>query len=449
MNDFLPDLSDHCSITVAIGTKYMCSSMHSYNLLSKPSKVPWNDEISSTFEGLLQDKKSKVFLSQFNAQCMSSQESLDTAVDSLSSFLVGAALQAAGSSVQTKKPNIQCRSADRNWIFRKRSSTVRKPKWFDVSCETLQRQLRVTSRLLKIQPNNQYLKSKLFVECKEYKRLRQQKKRQHVQSMFVKLDEMHKSNPKGYMDLVKSLRDGSFDKKVAETTSHVSPESWKEHFQGLLGPVVDQSPSQDELITFVKENCDSAKSCLDQSISRCEVLGAISSLKNNKAISFDRVSNEMLKCSKLIIANQLTSVFNNILSSSIYLSAWNNGILTPLHKSGELSDPNNFWGIAVSSCLGKLFNKIVNTRLEKKCVKEGLINDSQGSSKKGSRTADHLLIIRQDQGDLCRSPEVLFVTKIEFLGHFSPRGCVIFFVPRGCMIFFVPRGCVIFFVPRG
>ena len=71
-----------------------------------------------------------------------------------------------------------------------------------------------------------------------------------------------------------------------------------------------------------------------------------------------------------------------------------NSILTPLHKTGELSDPNNFRGVAVSSCLGKLFNKILNTRLESKCVNEGLINDCQGSSKKGSRTANHLSIIR-------------------------------------------------------
>ena len=317
---------------------------------------------------------------------------MDTAVDSLSSFLVNAAAQAAGTPVGAAKLNFLSKSAHRNWKSKK-SSAVSKSKWFDRSCETIKKQLRITSRLLKMQTNNQYLKSKLFVECKDYKRLRQLKKRQYVQSMFVELDAMHKSNPKGYMDLVKSLRDGSFDKKVAETTSHVSPESWKNHFQDLLGPNVERTLSQEELIIFFSENCDKNKSCLDQPITKCEILRAVSGLKNNKAISFDRVSNEMLKSSKLIISNQLLYLFNGILSSSIYPSAWSNSILTPLHKSGELSDPNNFRGVAVSSCLGKLFNKILNTRLENKCLTKGLINDCQGSSKKGSRTADHLLII--------------------------------------------------------
>ena len=44
-----------------------------------------------------------------------------------------------------------------------------------------------------MQPINKYLKSKLFVECKEYKRLQE-----------IGLEEMHKRNPKGYMDFVKS-----------------------------------------------------------------------------------------------------------------------------------------------------------------------------------------------------------------------------------------------------
>ena len=86
------------------------------------------------------------------------------------------------------------------------------------------------------------------------------------------------------MDLVKSLRDGSFDKKIAETTSQVSPESWKHHFQGLLGPNIEQSFSQEELINFVSDNCDKTKSCLDQPITKSEILSAISGLKNNKAI---------------------------------------------------------------------------------------------------------------------------------------------------------------------
>ena len=58
------------------------------------------------------------------------------------------------------------------------------------------------------------------------------------------------------------------------------------------------------------------------------------------------------------------------------------------------SEPNNFRGISVSSCLGKLFNKLLQRRLEKHCNKNNFISDAQGSGKAGSRTSDHLLIVR-------------------------------------------------------
>ena len=132
---------------------------------------------------------------------------------------------------------------------------------------------------------------------------------------------------------------------------------------------------------------------MDNPFRRSEVLAAISCLKNNKAISFDRVSNEMLKSSKLVITNQLLLLFNSIVSSAVYPIARKKSILTPLHKANDVSDPNDFQGVAVTLCLRKLFNKLLNTRLENKYVKEKLINNCQGSGKKGSRTANHLSVI--------------------------------------------------------
>ena len=149
-----------------------------------------------------------------------------------------------------------------------------------------------------------------------------------------------------------------------------------------------------DMTSYVAVNCDRLKSGLDNPITQAEVVEEISNLENNKAVAFDRVSNEMLKAAKLVIAKPLLNLFNPILSSAIYPSAWKNDILSPLHKSGEKTDPNNFRGLAVSSCLGKLFNKILQRRLDKFCKKNQLISDLQGSGKSGSRTCDHLLVFR-------------------------------------------------------
>ena len=147
--------------------------------------------------------------------------------------------------------------------------------------------MRITSRLLKQQPKNPYIKGRLMQEFKNLKKLRRLKRKQYVNQVFTELDQLHSSNPKGYMDLVKSMRDGSFDKKVSDATSHVSPENWKAHFQGLIGPEIVASPAEDKMTSYIEQNYDSARSSLDRPFTRPELLSAISTLKNNKAICLD------------------------------------------------------------------------------------------------------------------------------------------------------------------
>ena len=204
---------------------------------------------------------------------------------------------------------------------------------------------------------------------------------------------MKNNNPREYMNIVKSLKSGSFDKKVSDDSSFVSPNDWQSHFQNLLGPKIPDDNDAD-LAAYIEENCDKVKSEIGLKITKSEFLSSVSSLDNNKSTSFDKISNEMLKTGKLILADPILTLFNSALENSLYPTQWSWDILSPLHKKSEKSDPNNFRGISVSSCLGKLFNKILQRRLEKVCNKNSIINDIQGSGKANSRTSDHLLIVR-------------------------------------------------------
>jgi HrpA-like RNA helicase len=234
--------------------------LHNYQFVDKPRKVAWNPVISSQFENLIQSSSAKTYLSGFEWHSVSDQVTLDGAVRSLSGFLVNAAVQAAGPAVVRARPSVPRRSYARNWKFRKTCLQSSRPKWQDNHCESVRRQMRLTSRLLKQQPGNQYLKGKLMSESKQYNKLWKQKQKQFVDNMFTELDQLHASNPKAYMDLVKSMRDGTFDKSMPDPTSHVSPEKWREHFQGLLGPHIQLSPSEEVLSKNVRDNCDVLKS---------------------------------------------------------------------------------------------------------------------------------------------------------------------------------------------
>ena len=121
---------------------------------------------------------------------------------------------------------------------------------------------------------------------------------------------------------------------------------------------------------------------------------ALKDLKNNKTTSLDQISNEMLKTGGLILSNSVLFLFNQILKVGFYPNLWKSDILSPIHKSNEKNDPDNFRGISLASCFGKLFTKLLRNRLQEFCDKNCIIDSCQGSGRKNTRTADHLMVIK-------------------------------------------------------
>ena len=119
----------------------------------------------------------------------------------------------------------------------------------------------------------------------------------------------------------------------------------------------------DDLDSFIKSNWEISNRELNAPFTKIALMAGLKQLKNNKASSFDQISNEMLKTGGLILAEHFFKLYNKIFVSSVYPSLWKYDILNPIHKSGEKNEPNNFRGIAISSCFGKLFTTMLRTRL--------------------------------------------------------------------------------------
>ena len=95
---------------------------------------------------------------------------------------------------------------------------------------------------------------------------------------------------------------------------------------------------------------------LDESITLNELQNAIASLKQGKAVSEDLIANEFLKASGNMVLQAVLRLYNECLKLGVY--PWNTSLVTPLHKKGNIYDPNNYRAIAVASNLGKLFSTI-------------------------------------------------------------------------------------------
>jgi hypothetical protein len=72
----------------------------------------------------------------------------------------------------------------------------------------------------------------------------------------------------------------------------------------------------------------------------------------------------MIKAGGDILSEALVTVFNAVLRDGCYPTLWQNNLILPIFKSGSKTDQNNYRGIAISSCLGKLFCMLINNRLD-------------------------------------------------------------------------------------
>ena len=387
VGDYIPVLSDHAPIHFKIQVRAKASITDQTSQLSSlPDKVTWDKEKAERYEILLQSPSVKeIFSSVVSQGVVSTQQSIDATANLFSDILVKTACAAEMSIKRGSKPK-----PSRSFGFVK----VKPPKWHDKTCFEMFASIKRTSNLLMRNPRDPWLKGKLNKETKQYNQLLKKKQSQFVNKIFNDLEIIEEKNPKGYYDLIDLIRSGGFDKTKPNETDSVDPITWFTHFKDLLGQQKTHSKEEEELISFVNQNKNEFISELDDSFSDSDVMQAIKSLKNGKSSSFDIVTNEMLKHGANSLSRPLAVFFNAVFNSNLYPSQWKLDILGPLHKSGPLEDPNNFRGICVSSCLGKLFNTLIRQKLDAFCIKHCLINKYQGSGKKKSRTADHLMVLR-------------------------------------------------------
>ena len=85
----------------------------------------------------------------------------------------------------------------------------------------------------------------------------------------------------------------------------------------------------------------------------------------------------------------LKILFNKILLSGIYPKNWASGYISPIFKTGYKEDPNNYRGITV---IGKMFNTILDTRLNNYLSGNNLFNNWQIGFCKNACTSDLMFV---------------------------------------------------------
>ena len=81
------------------------------------------------------------------------------------------------------------------------------------------------------------------------------------------------------------------------------------------------------------------------------------------------------------------------MDKNITIDDWTTGIITTIYKKGPRSDPGNYRGISLLSCLGKFFTGVLYNRLLKFVIDNKIVSPNQLGFFPGNRTSDAHLII--------------------------------------------------------
>ena len=99
-----------------------------------------------------------------------------------------------------------------------------------------------------------------------------------------------------------------------------------------------------ELFLYNDADGNIKNSILDSPFTSEEIVKGIALLKSKEASGHDFISNEVIKASLPSFSSFLVTLFNKILQTQIYLDDCSRGIITPIPKSGEIENPDNYRG---------------------------------------------------------------------------------------------------------
>ena len=121
-----------------------------------------------------------------------------------------------------------------------------------------------------------------------------------------------------------------------------------------------------------------------------EIGKACKKLKNRKSVGVDEITNEVLKCEKL--HKILQTIFNYCFDKGTLPDTWCKAIVIPTLK-GSGNDPyipQNYRGISLLSCVGKLYTSILCNRINKYLDTLGVIAEEQNGICSKRSSEDHI-----------------------------------------------------------
>uniref|UniRef100_A0A8C1LN31 Reverse transcriptase domain-containing protein n=1 Tax=Cyprinus carpio TaxID=7962 RepID=A0A8C1LN31_CYPCA len=90
----------------------------------------------------------------------------------------------------------------------------------------------------------------------------------------------------------------------------------------------------------------------------------------------------------------MLSLYNKILETGDFPESWCEAVICPLYKNSDKNDVENYRGISLLKVLGKIFTKILNTRLVHYAEMNNILFEEQAGYRSGYSTIDNIFILQ-------------------------------------------------------
>ena len=223
----------------------------------------------------------------------------------------------------------------------------------------------------------------MICKSKEYKNVLKKQFNEYQKAFINKLRGLRTSDPKSYWSM---LNRGC--EKGKATQQKVAMNVFFDHFKNL-------NNIDNDVDIVLPDNVTEYNTVINENITEKEVLDAIKSLKNDKACSNDMILNEFLKHGVDKLLPVFVQIFNLVFESGVVPDTWSEGYICPIYKNkGDPANADNYRGITILSCFGKLFTCILNNRLFNYLECLGLLCEEQAGFRKGYGTVDHIFNLK-------------------------------------------------------
>ena len=250
----------------------------------------------------------------------------------------------------------------------------------------------------------------LCITRNSYRKLCRNKRNEYNFNLANDLVLLSKENPKLFWRKIKRKR------KITNSFC-----DFHSHFKNLFESQV--SEVSDEIKIKITEHATSGEIntdlFLDSEIRMVELEEALNKLNTNKSPGQDHIINEFLKYNTYLFRKAMLSVFNALLHNGYFPNTWAVGVIIPIFKNGDVQIADNYRGVTLLSCIGKLFTNILNTRLNKGAEADSKYDHFQYGFRGNKSTIDAMFILQSIVELFLRNKRTLYVSFIDLRKAFD------------------------------